>query len=82
MAQHCLTSPELDMALTSIMRPVVDYKRDRIGTNGSLGAKPSRITYMAHAKGWVMCRHPGCTPFAVMEKEWLSFPFYEKPETE
>lgn len=47
---------------------------DRIGTNGHLNSRPSRITYLAHGKGWVMVRHPGCVPFAITEKEWLAFP--------
>lgn len=55
-----------------------NFRRDRVGTNGHPEARPSRVTYMAHGKGWVMCRHPGCVPFAVTEKRWLEFPFHEE----
>ena len=55
------------------------FKKDRVGTNGRPGSRPSRITYLAHAKGYVMCRHPGCMPFVITEKEWLSFPLWVKP---
>lgn len=56
-----------------------EFRRDRVGTNGYPGARPSRVTYMAHAKGYVMVRHPGCSPFTVTEKEWRAFPYYWKP---
>ena len=56
-----------------------DFMHDRIGTNGHPAARPSRVTYLAHGKGWVMVRHPGCIPFAITEDAWLSFPFYQKP---
>lgn len=54
---------------------------DRIGTNGNSNSRPSRITYMAHGKGWVMVRHPGCIPFAITEKQWLAFPPYSPTDT-
>ena len=56
-----------------------DFMHDRLGHNGrGPDPKSSRITYMAHAKGWVMVRHPGCIPFAITEKDWLSFPIYQQ----
>lgn len=58
---------------------LADFKRDRAGAGGGYGAKPSRVTYMAHGKGYVMIRHPGCIPFVVTEKEWLAFPLWKKP---
>lgn len=45
-----------------------DFMRDR-DHNG-------RITYMAHAKGHVMTRRPGCIPFVLTEKEWWSLPMW------
>lgn len=54
-----------------------DFMRDRLGHSGS--GRPSRTTYMAHGNGWVLVRHPGCIPFAVMEREWQSFPYYSPP---
>lgn len=50
------------------------FKAARYGHNGH-GEKPhfGRIAYMAHAKGWVMARHPGAVPFVISEKLWLSF---------
>lgn len=57
----------------------LEFKRDRIGHNGhGETPRPFRITYMAHAKGWVMVRHPGCMPFAITEKDWLNFPLYQQ----
>ena len=55
-----------------------DFKRDRYGHNHAHG-KPSwsRITYLAHAKGYVMARRPACTPFVLSEKEWLEFPYFD-----
>jgi hypothetical protein len=47
------------------------FKRDR-------DIDGRRITFMAYGNGWVMCRHPGCTPFTLMEKEWDSLPFWEE----
>lgn len=37
----------------------------------------TKITYMAHAKGYVMVRRPGCTPFVISEKQWLEFPIWK-----
>lgn len=56
-----------------------DFTSNRWGHNG-YGARPikSRITYMAHAKGYVMARRPGCMPFVISEKLWLSFELYDK----
>lgn len=54
-----------------------DFRRDRVGApRGS--DRPSRVTYMAHGKGWVMIRRPGAAPFTITEKEWLAFPVYER----
>jgi hypothetical protein len=57
------------------------FKADRVGHNGNIRARmqPRRITYLAHGKGWVMARHPGCSPFAIQEQLWRSFPLYERP---
>lgn len=55
-----------------------DLQRDRIGHNDTSAgrSRPSRITYLAHAKGYVMARHPGCSPFAISEALWSSFPYW------
>lgn len=37
----------------------------------------TKITYMAHAKHYVMVRRPHCTPFVLTEKQWLAFPLWE-----
>jgi hypothetical protein len=60
-----------------------DFMRDRLGHNGH-GASPkaSRITYMTHAKGYVMARHPGCIPFVIHQKDWLAFPHWNEPTEE
>jgi hypothetical protein len=50
------------------------FKRDRIGHNGR--GTPSRITYVAHGRGYVMARHPGCMPFVISEKDWRNFPYF------
>ncbi len=34
------------------------FTADRLGTNGHPSAKPSRMTYMAHAKGYVNVPSP------------------------
>lgn len=52
------------------------FKADRYGHNNSLSAAEppwGRITYLAHAKGYVMARRPGCTPFVLSEEMWKSF---------
>lgn len=58
------------------------FQRDRYGHNNPYPApyKPhfSRIIYMCHAKGHVMARRPGCPPFVIPEKLWLSFDYYSK----
>jgi len=57
------------------------FKADRVGHNDGnpvVRANPRRLTYLAHGKGYVMVRHPGCSPFAIPEKLWLSFPLLEK----
>ena len=33
-----------------------------------------RLRYMTEKDGWIMVRHPGCIPFAMMVKEWLDLP--------
>lgn len=50
------------------------FKAPRYGHNDT-GIEPwwSRINYMAHANGYVMARRPGCKPFVIGEKLWLSF---------
>ena len=57
------------------------FVADRIGHNDSgplARCNPQRLTYLAHGKGYVMVRHPGCIPFAISEKLWRSFPLLEK----
>jgi hypothetical protein len=58
-----------------IMAERRNFKRDRVGHNGR--GMPGRITYMAHASGYVMCRRPGCIPFVISEADWRSFPFWK-----
>lgn len=54
------------------------FKKDRYG---GMHAHPSahrgRLTYMVHAKGYVMVRRPGRMPFVIAEKLWLSFPLFD-----
>lgn len=53
------------------------FKAARIGHNdgGPIArANPTKLTYLAHGKGYVMVRHPNCQPFAITEALWLSFP--------
>ena len=51
-------------------------KADRVRPGSSfLGG---RVRYMAHADGYVMARRPGCIPFVVAQREWLSLPFHER----
>lgn len=55
------------------------FRRDRYGHNHNTGTgEPhwSRITYLAHAKGYVMARRPGCIPFVLTEKQWLEFAYW------
>lgn len=54
------------------------FKADRYGgVSSHPAANRSRLTYMAHAKGYVMVRRPGCIPFVISEKLWLSFPVFD-----
>lgn len=56
------------------------FKRDRYGHNHSSAVRElhvTRITYLAHGKGYVMARRPQCTPFVLTEKQWLAFPNWE-----
>lgn len=53
------------------------FKADREGHNAE-GTFVSRITYLAHAKGYVMARRPGCRPFVITEALWRSFPLWTK----
>lgn len=55
-----------------------EFKADRYGHNNPTSIKPrlGRITYMAHAKGYVMARRPGAMPFVITEKLWRSFPLW------
>lgn len=74
--------PELDgnsMVLrtaSEIEAERLEFKTDRIGHNDSIEGRrhPSRITYVTHAKGYVMARHPGARPFVITEELWRSFP--------
>lgn len=56
-----------------------DFRRDRYGHNGRT-SQPAfgRITYLAHAKGYVMARRPHCTPFIISETLWRSFAFWNR----
>jgi hypothetical protein len=56
-----------------------DFRRDRFGHN-NVGAEPhlSRITYLASAKGYVMARRPGATPFVIPAALWSSFPLFQE----
>jgi hypothetical protein len=60
-------------------RERLEFKADRYGHNDPSSVEPSlsRIAYMAHAKGYVMARRPGCKPFVIDEKLWRSFPKWE-----
>lgn len=59
------------------------FTKDRFGHNYNPGAAfhgppvLSKIKYLAHAKGYVMARRPGCSPFVLTEKQWLELPFWE-----
>ncbi len=46
-------------------------KADRVDGRG-------RVTYLAHGKGYVMIRRPGCIPFTLPEKEWRALPLFQK----
>jgi hypothetical protein len=37
-----------------------------------------KITYLAHGKGYVMVRKPGCIPFVITEKQWLEFELWSE----
>lgn len=55
--------------------------RARYGHNHATGAYRAiwtKITYMVHAKGYVMARRPGCDPFVITEKQWVAFPLYDE----
>jgi hypothetical protein len=54
-----------------------DFRRDRFGHN-NVGAEPhhGRIAYVAHGKGYVMARRPGCEPWVISEALWRSFPYW------
>jgi hypothetical protein len=52
-----------------------DIKFDRYGApahSDQLG----RLSYLAHGKGYVMARRPGCVPFAVTIQEWQAMEFW------
>ena len=52
--------------------------RPRYGHNYALRSPAAwtKITYLANAKGYVMTRRPGCSPFVITEKQWLAFPLW------
>jgi hypothetical protein len=58
------------------------FAADRFGHNYNPGAAfhgppvLSKIKYMAHAKGYVMAKRPGRTPFVITEKQWLEMPLW------
>ena len=54
------------------------FKQDRYGgAHSHPSASRGRLTYMVHAKGYVMVRRPGRIPFVITEKLWLSFPVFD-----
>jgi hypothetical protein len=60
------------------MSEPTEIKADRFGNNGIPGSPSTRLVYLAHGKGYVMCRRPGAMPFVVTEKLWLSFPPWKR----
>lgn len=61
-----------------LRRERLDFMRDRFGHNDPpFNPQFGRITYLAHAKGFVMARRPGCRPFAISEARWRSFTFWD-----
>ena len=58
------------------------FTADRFGHNYNLGTAfhgppvLPKIKYLAHAKGYVMARRPGCMPFVITEKQWLEMPLW------
>lgn len=52
-----------------LIRERLDFMRDRNGGG--------RLTYMAHAKAYVMVRHPHCVPFVMPEKDWRNLPYWD-----
>lgn len=77
--EHTMTVVEIRTA-AEIEAERKAFKADRVGHNGSLiGAKhPRRLIYLAHAKGYVMARHPHCIPFVITESLWRSFPLFKR----
>lgn len=57
---------------STLQRERREFMADRMPSTG-------RTTYMAHGKGYVMVRHPGCMPFVVTETEWRAMPLWQKP---
>lgn len=64
-----------------LIRERRDFIRDRYG-HGRYAMHSGRITYVAHGKGYVMARFPGCVPFVLSEKEWLGFPIWNGQSVE
>lgn len=63
------------------MKPFDTRPRYGHNHNGEDNLFYSKITYMAHAKRYVMVRRPGCKPFTITEKQWLEFPLWKgQPE--
>lgn len=58
--------------LKAAWREAQEFEADRHPSSG-------RTTYMAHGKGYVLVRHPGCIPFVVTEAEWRAMPLWQKP---
>jgi hypothetical protein len=44
---------------------------------GARSATRDRMVLMARASGYVMVRKPGCVPFVMGEKDWLSMPLWQ-----
>lgn len=55
------------------MQAFMADRRRAIEPGGGFVAQ-QRLTYMADARGWVMARVPGCTPFVIAEAEWAALP--------
>ena len=69
------------MEIDGTKRDLENILKDRYGHNHNNGTgepRWSRVTYLAHAKGYVMARRPGRTPFVVTSEQWLDFPLWEK----
>lgn len=51
--------------------------RPRYGHNLHRPYLWTKITHVAHGKGYVMARRPHCDPFVVTVQHWLTFPIWD-----